>query len=239
MSETPSVPTPHIEAPRDAVAPRILMPGDPLRAAFIAENYLSDVKRFNAVRNMLGFTGYHRGVPVSVMGSGMGMPSMGIYSYELFHFYGAEQIIRVGSAGAYRQDLELMDLVAAIGAATNSSYEEQFGMPGRCCPTADFGLLRRAVAAAEERGWPIRVGNVLSSDTFYCADETAAARWARMGILAVEMEAAALYLNAAWAGRQALALLSISDHVFRGTALSAAERQTTFTRMMEVALATF
>ena len=236
MSQTFPVPTPHNAAQRGDIAPRVLMPGDPLRAQFIAESYLTDIEPFNHVRNMLGFTGRYEGVPISVMGSGMGMPSMGIYSYELYHFYGVEQIIRVGSAGAFAEQLELHDLVAAQGASTNSAYAAQYKLPGSYAPIADFGLLRRAVEAAEARDWPIHVGNVLSSDTFYSADEDAVARWARMGILAVEMEAAALYMNAAYAGRRALCLLSVSDHVIRGTALSAEERQTAFTRMMEIAL---
>jgi len=232
----PNVPTPHNAALEGQIAKLVLMPGDPLRAQYIAENYLEDVERFNTVRNMFGFTGSYRGKRVSVMGSGMGMPSIGIYSFELFNFYGVESIVRIGSAGGIGEGLELRDLVVAQGACTDSNFAHQFRLPGTYAPIADFGLLRRAVGSAERLGVPVRVGNVLSADAFYTADETAAQRWSEMGVLAIEMEAAALYMNAAKAHKKALALLSISDLVFTGEALPASERQTSFTQMMEVAL---
>lgn len=232
----PKLPTPHNAAVEGQIAKLVLMPGDPLRAQHIAENYLQDVERFSAVRNMLGFTGSYQGHRVSVMGSGMGMPSMGIYSYELFNLYGVESIVRIGSAGGIGEGLKLHDLVVAQGACTDSNYANQFGLPGTFAPIADFGLLTRAVSAAERLGVPVRVGNVLSSDVFYNADESAAQRWASMGVLALEMESAALYMNAARAHKKALALLSISDLVFTGEEISAEDRQTSFTQMMEVAL---
>lgn len=232
----PKLPTPHNAAVEGQIAKLVLMPGDPLRAQHIAENYLQDLERFSAVRNMLGFTGSYQGHRVSVMGSGMGMPSMGIYSYELFNLYGVESIVRIGSAGGIGEGLKLHDLVVAQGACTDSNYANQFGLPGTFAPIADFGLLTRAVSAAERLGVPVRVGNVLSSDVFYNADESAAQRWASMGVLALEMESAALYMNAARAHKKALALLSISDLVFTGEEISAEDRQTSFTQMMEVAL---
>lgn len=232
----PKLPTPHNAAVEGQIAKLVLMPGDPLRAQHIAENYLQDVERFSAVRNMFGFTGSYQGHRVSVMGSGMGMPSMGIYSYELFNLYGVESIVRIGSAGGIGEGLKLHDLVVAQGACTDSNYASQFGLPGTFAPIADFGLLTRAVSAAERLGVPVRVGNVLSSDVFYNADESAAQRWASMGVLALEMESAALYMNAARAHKKALALLSISDLVFTGEEISAEDRQTSFTQMMEVAL---
>lgn len=230
------VPTPHNDALKGQIAKSVLMPGDPLRAQYIAEHYLEDVICFNRVRNMLGFTGSYQGRRVSVMGGGMGMPSVGIYSFELFNFYGVEQIIRIGSAGGIGEGLHLRDLVLAQGACTDSNYAHQFGLPGTYAPIADFGLLSRAVATAGELGVAVRVGNVLSQDIFYSADQGAAKRWASMGVLALEMEAAALYMNAAYAHKRALAILSISDLVFTGEELSARERQTSFTQMMEVAL---
>lgn len=232
----PKLPTPHNAAVEGQIAELVLMPGDPLRAQHIAENYLQDVERFSAVRNMFGFTGSYQGHRVSVMGSGMGMPSMGIYSYELFNLYGVESIVRIGSAGGIGEGLKLHDLVVAQGACTDSNYASQFGLPGTFAPIADFGLLTRAVSAAERLGVPVRVGNVLSSDVFYNADESAAQRWASMGVLALEMESAALYMNAARAHKKALALLSISDLVFTGEEISAEDRQTSLTQMMEVAL---
>ena len=190
------------------------MPGDPLRAKFIADNYLDDVVCFNEIRNMLGFTGTYKGKRVSVMGSGMGMPSMGIYSYELFNFYDVENIIRIGSAGGIADDIKLRDIVIGMGASTNSKYAEQYKLPGTFAPTADFGLLRRAVEAAEKLGIKTVVGNILSSDTFYDDNPDANSLWKKMNILCVEMEAAALYMNAARAGKKALCILTISDHVF-------------------------
>ena len=232
----PNTPTPHNGAGPGEIAETVLMPGDPLRAKFIAENYLGGVKCFNTVRNMLGFTGTYRGRPVSVMGGGMGIPSVGIYTYELYHFYGVENIIRIGSAGGIADGVALRDVVAGMGACTDSNYAAQYRLPGTFAPVADYGLLTRAVSAAEALGIPVKVGNVLSSDTFYGDDGNALLSWKKMGVLAVEMEAAALYMNAARAGKKALCLLTISDRPLAGESLPAEERQTGFTRMMEVAL---
>lgn len=231
-----NIPTPHIKATEGQIAKTVLMPGDPLRAKFIAEKYLSDVICFNEVRNMLGFTGTYKGKRVSVMGSGMGMPSIGIYSYELFNFYGVDNIIRIGSAGALADEVKLRDIIIAMTASTNSNYASQFKMPGTYAPCASFPLLRKAVEKAEAMNLRAVVGNVLSSDTFYDDNVDANDLWKRMGILAIEMESAALYMNAARAGKNALGIFTVSDHIYRGEALSADERQTSFTDMMEVAL---
>jgi purine-nucleoside phosphorylase len=231
-----NIPTPHIGAKAGDIAKTVLMPGDPLRAKFIAENYLKDVVCFNNVRNMLGFTGTYKGKKVSVMGSGMGMPSIGIYSYELFNFYDVDNVIRIGSAGGIAEDIKLRDIVIAMGASTNSRFAEQYKLPGTFAPIADFGLLRKAVETAEKLGIKTVVGNVLSSDTFYDDNSEANALWRKMHVLCVEMEAAALYMNAARAGKNALCILTISDHVFTGEALSAEDRQNTFRDMMEIAL---
>jgi purine-nucleoside phosphorylase (EC 2.4.2.1) len=231
-----NIPTPHINAKKEDVAKTVLMPGDPLRAKFIAENYLENVTCVNSVRNMLGFTGTYKGKKVSVMGSGMGMPSIGIYSYELFNFYDVDNIIRIGSAGGIADNIKLRDIVIAMGASTNSNYAAQYKLPGTFAPIADFGLLRKAVEAAEKLGIKTVVGNVLSSDTFYDDNKEANSLWKKMNILCVEMEAAALYMNAARAGKKALCILTISDHVFTGEALSAEDRQNTFRDMMEIAL---
>lgn len=231
-----NIPTPHIKATEGQIAKTVLMPGDPLRAKFIAEKYLSDVICFNEVRNMLGFTGTYKGKRVSVMGSGMGMPSIGIYSYELFNFYGVDNIIRIGSAGALADEVKLRDIIIAMTASTNSNYASQFKMPGTYAPCASFPLLRKAVEEAEAMNLRAVVGNVLSSDTFYDDNVDANDLWKRMGILAIEMETAALYMNAARAGKNALGIFTVSDHIYRGEALSADERQTSFTDMMEVAL---
>jgi purine-nucleoside phosphorylase len=231
-----ATPTPHNEAVKGQIAPFVLMPGDPLRAKRLAETYLEDVEQFNGVRNMLGYTGTYEGRPVSVMGSGMGMPSIGIYSYELFNFYGVESIVRIGTAGGVASDVRLRDIVLGMGACTDSNYAHQFNVPGTLAPIADFGLLSRAAAAGARLGYPMRVGNVLSSDVFYNDDPTAEQRWAKMGVLAVEMESAALYLNAMRAHKRALTVLTVTDVVSRGEALSAEERQESLTQMMEVAL---
>lgn len=227
--------TAHNTAAKGDFAKTVLMPGDPLRAKFIAENFLADPRLVNNVRGIQGYTGTYRGVPVSVMASGMGMPSMGIYSYELFQFYGVDNIIRVGSAGAMNADLKVRSLVAAQGACTDSNFAHQYQLPGTYAPIASFTLLETAVAKARELELPIAVGNVLSSDVFYDASGENA-RWAKMGVLCAEMEAAALYCNAASTGKRALALLTISDNLVTGEALSPEERQTTFTDMMRVAL---
>ena len=231
-----NIPTPHNEAKSGEIAKTVLMPGDPLRAKFIAENYLEDVVCFNKVRNMLGFTGTYQGKRVSVMGGGMGMPSIGIYSYELYNFYDVDNIIRIGSAGGIAEDIKLRDIVIGMGASTNSNFAAQYKLPGTYAPIADFDLLRKAVEAAERMKIKTVVGNVLSSDTFYDDNKEANSLWRKMNILAVEMEAAALYMNAARAGKKALCILTISDHVFTGESLSAEDRQLTFRDMMEIAL---
>ena len=228
--------TPHNAAEKGQIAKVVLMPGDPLRAKYIAETYLEDVECFNTVRNMLGYTGTYKGKKVSVMGGGMGIPSIGIYSYELYHFYDVESIIRIGSAGGFQDDVNVMDIVIGMGACTNSNYAHQYGLPGTFAPIADYELLEKAVQIAKAQGASVKVGNILSSDTFYDDDSTANEKWKKMGVLAVEMEAAALYMNAARAGKKALCMLTISDHLFKDESLSAADRQTGFGKMMEIAL---
>lgn len=231
-----NIPTPHIEAKNGDIAKTVLMPGDPLRAKFIADTYLKDAVCFNQVRNMLGYTGTYEGKRVSVMGGGMGMPSIGIYSYELYHFYDVDNIIRIGSAGGIADNIQLRDVVIGMGASTNSNYASQYKLPGTFAPIADFELLRKAVEAAEKLNIKTVVGNILSSDTFYDDNKEANSQWKKMNVLAVEMEAAALYMNAALAGKKALCILTVSDLVFTGEALSAEDRQLTFRDMMEIAL---
>lgn len=230
--------TPHNKAELGEIAKTVLMPGDPLRAKYIADNYINDVQCFNSVRNMYGFTGTYRGKRISVMGSGMGMPSMGIYSYELFNFYDVDNIIRIGSAGAFDDDLNLKDIVLGMGACTDSNYASQFNLPGTFAPIADFELLRTAYDAALSANVNVRVGNVLASDVFYNDDNSVNDRWKKMGVLAVDMESAALYMNAARCRKKALTILSISDHLYRNEKLSTQERQTGFSTMMEIALET-
>lgn len=231
-----NTPTPHIEARPGEIAGTVLMPGDPLRAKFIAETYLENPVCFNQVRNMLGFTGVYQGKRVSVMGGGMGMPSIGIYSYELFHFYDVETIIRIGSAGGLGKNVKLRDVVIGMASCTDSHYASQYNLPGTIAPVADFSLLRRAVEAAEKKGISPVVGNLLSSDIFYNADPTGSEKWRDMGVLAVEMESAALYLNAMQAGKKALCICTISDHLFTKESLSSLDRQVSFREMMEIAL---
>jgi len=230
------MPTPHISAKEGDFAKTVLMPGDPLRAKYIAETYLENPRLVTSVRNMLGYTGTYKGKEISVMGGGMGMPSIGIYSYELFNFYGVESIIRIGSAGGFSDKLQLKDVVVGMGACTNSNYAAQYGLPGTFAPIADYELMQKAIDVAKEQGTRVVVGNVLSSDPFYNADPTANDKWKKMGVLCVEMEAAALYMNAAQAGKKALCLLSISDHLYTGEELSSEERQVGFGKMMEIAL---
>ena len=229
-----NVPTPHIGAQLGEIAETVIMAGDPLRAKFMAEKFLENPVQFNSVRGMLGFTGMHDGKRVSVMGHGMGIPSIGIYTYELYNFYGVKTIIRVGSAGSLHRDLHVGDLCIAIGACTNSNYGSQYELPGVFAPIADFELARRAADACDRMGYSYKVGNVLSSDTFY-TENAHNDRWMNMGVLAIEMEAAALYMNAARSGNRALVILTISDHLLTGAATTAEERQNTFTRMMDVA----
>ncbi len=229
-------PTPHIKATPADFAPTVLMPGDPLRARFVAENFLTDARLVNNVRGIQGYTGTYHGSPVSVMASGMGMPSIGIYSYELYNFFGVENIIRIGSAGGLADDVRLRDVLIGMGACTNSAYQDQYKLNGNYAPIASFELVRRAVEEAEALGVRYKVGNLLSSDVFYHADPNFNDGWYKMGVLAVEMEAAALYMNAAAAGRRALAICTVSDHILRGEALDSDARQNTFTDMMTIAL---
>ena len=230
--------TPHINAENGDFAKTVLMPGDPLRSKYIAENFLGDTKLVNNIRGVQGYTGTYKGKPVSVMASGMGIPSIGIYSYELFNFFGVENIIRVGSAGAVSPDLNLYDLVAGMGACTDSDFARQFGLSGTFAPIADFTLLTACVNEGKKLGADIHVGNLISSDTFYSDNSEAFAGWKKMGVLAIEMEAAALYMNAARAGKRALALCTISDCPEKGTETTAEEREKSFTQMMEIALNT-
>ena len=227
-------PTPHIGAKFGDIAETVIMAGDPLRVKFMAENFLDDSVQFNNVRGMLGFTGTYKGKRVSVMGHGMGMPSIGIYTYELYNFYGVKTIIRVGSAGSIQHDLHVGDLVVAMGACTNSNFAWQYELPGSFAPIADFSLVRKAVETCERLGYHYKVGNVLSSDTFY-SENPHNDKWINMGVLAVEMEIAALYMNAARSGNRALGICTISDHILTGEVTTAEERQTTFTHMMDVA----
>jgi len=232
-----SVPTAHNAAKRGDVAKTVLMPGDPLRAKFIAENFLDEITCYNEVRGMLGFTGLYKGQRVSVQGHGMGIPSVGIYTYELFNFYDVDTIIRVGSSGAIRSDVKIMDVIFAMGACTDSNYAAQYQLPGTYAPIATYSLLRTAVEVAEELEQAYHVGNVLSSDFFY-KDMGSALDWDKMGVLAVEMEAAALYMNAVRAQKQALTILTVSDELHSGRELPAHDRQVSFTTMMKIALET-
>ena len=230
-----NIATPHIQAVPADFAPTVLMPGDPLRAKFIAETYLENAKLVNNVRGVQGHTGFYKGKRVSVMASGMGMPSIGIYSYELFNTFGVENIIRIGSAGAISPELKLRSIVLGQGACYNSNFAEQYGLLGHFAPIASWGLLKKAADKAEEMGLPTYIGNLLSNDLFY-DDGLHTMAWQKMGVLAVEMEAAALYMNAARTGKNALAICTISDSLVTGEECSAQERQETFTQMMELAL---
>lgn len=233
------IPTPHISANKEDIAKTVLMPGDPLRAKFIAETFLESPVLVNNVRGVQGHTGTWKGVPVTVMASGMGIPAIGIYSWELYNFYDVDNIIRIGSAGAMRDDLKLMDIVAGQGACTDSNFAHQFELNGTFAPIADYTLLSNCVEAAKEKGIDMKVGNILSSDNFYspsnCDDST---KWRDMGVMAVEMEAAGLYMNAARAGKRALCICTISDHLYRSEALSSEQRQLSLTQMIEIALDT-
>lgn len=228
--------TPHNQAKKGDIAKTVLMPGDPLRAKFIAETYLENVRCFNTVRNMLGYTGTFEGKEISVMGSGMGIPSIGIYSYELFNFYDVDAIIRIGSAGGIAEGVKLRDVVIGMGACTDSNFASQYRLPGTFAPIADFSLLEKAVALARKQGVNIHVGNLISSDLFYGDYANSLTDWKKMGVLAVEMEAAGLYMNAARCGKKALAMATVSDLPLTGEATTAEERQNTFTQMMEIAL---
>ncbi len=227
-------PTPHISAQYGEIAKSVIMAGDPLRAKLMAERYLENAVQVNNVRSMLAFTGEYKGKKVTVMGHGMGIPSIGIYTYELYNFYDVETIIRVGSAGSLHKDLHLGDIVVAQGSCHNSNYGIQFELPGVYAPIADFDLCRKAAESAEKFGYRYRVGNVFSSDSFY-TENAHNDKWINMGVLCVEMEAPALYMNAARAGKKALVMITMSDNIVTGEAMSAEQRQTSFTNMMDVA----
>ena len=230
--------TPHINASPEDFAKTVLMPGDPLRSKFIAETFLEDAKLVNNVRGIQGYTGTYKGKRVSVMASGMGMPSIGIYSYELYNFFGVENIIRIGSAGGISTDVKIRDIIIGQGASTTTNFAVQYGLEGTFAPIASYELMKVTIEEADKIGASYKVGNLLSSDIFYNADPDASKKWQRMGILGVEMEAAALYMNAAYAGKRALAICTVSDHLFTGEALDAESRQNSFTEMMEIALNT-
>ena len=231
-----SIPTPHITAKKEDFAKTVLMPGDPLRSKFIAENFLENAVLVNDIRGVQGYTGYYKGKRVSVMASGMGMPSIGIYSYELFNFYDVSSIIRVGSCGSFSPDLNLCDIILAQGSCTDSNFANQYNLPGTFAPIADFGLLSKAAAECKKKGVNYRVGNILASDVFY-NDSFSPMDWAKMGVLGVEMESTALYCNAARAGKKALCICSVSDSFVRPELnMDADERRTAFTKMMEIAL---
>jgi purine-nucleoside phosphorylase len=229
-----NTPTPHIGAKYGDIAETVIMAGDPLRVKLMSEKFLDDAVQFNNVRGMLGYTGSYKGKRVSVMGHGMGMPSIAIYTYELYNFYGVKTIIRVGSAGSINKDLHIGDLAIAMGACTNSNFAAQYELPCTFAPIADFSLVRAAAESCERLGYKYMVGNVLSSDTFY-GENPHTDKWISMGVMAVEMEIAALYMNAARSGNRALGICTISDHILTGEATTAEERQNNFTHMMDVA----
>lgn len=231
-------PTPHIKAEPSDFAKTVLMPGDPLRSKFIAENFLENARLVNNVRGIQGYTGSYKGEKVSVMASGMGMPSMAIYSYELYNFFGVENIMRIGSAGGLSENVKIRDIIIGMGASTTSSYAVQYGLEGTFAPIASYELLETAVEEAKKLNARIAVGNLLSSDIFYNANPEAQKKWQAMGILGVEMEAAALYMNAAHAKKRALAICTVSDHLLTGESLDSDARQNSFTEMMEIALNT-
>jgi purine-nucleoside phosphorylase len=231
-------PSESIAAKYGDISKAVLMPGDPLRAKFVADKYLQNPVCFNTIRNMLGFTGTYKGKRISVMGSGMGVPSICIYAYELFKFYDVDSIIRIGSAGALNEGIKPRDVIIAMGASTNSNYDKQYSFPGQLAPTASYALLRSAAEAAARLGVNAQVGQVFTSDTFYNANQSAAIQCRDMGILAVEMETSGLYWTAMHLRKKALSILTVSDHVFTGESLTAMERQESFGEMMEVALET-
>lgn len=234
---TQSVPTPHNSAKLGDIAETVLLPGDPLRAKYIAETFLENPVQYNTVRGMYGYTGTYKGKRISVQGTGMGIPSIGIYTYELIHFYGVKNLIRIGSAGAIQEDLKLHDVVIGMGSCTDSNFASQFNLPGTFAPVASYELLEKAVNSARNLNVNVKVGNILSSDVFYGEDGLdGLKKWQKMGVLAVEMESAGLYMNAARAGVNALCILTISDCPFTGEVTTAEERQVAFTNMMKVAL---
>ena len=227
-------PTPHIGAQYNEIAKTVIMAGDPLRAKMMAERYLTDVKTVNEVRGMYAYTGMHNGKRVTVMGHGMGIPSIAIYTYELYNFYDVETIIRVGSCGSRQMDVRIGELVLAMGSCTDSHYADQYNLSGTFAPIADFGLLRAAADACDRLGYKYHVGNTFATDSFYCEDPRKT-NWTKMGVLADEMEAAALYMNAARAGKKALVICTVSDHILAGETTTSEQRQNTFTQMMDVA----
>ena len=231
-----SLPTPHLSAKQGEIAKTVLMPGDPLRAKYIAENFLKNYKCINQVRNMLGYTGFYKDKEVSVMSSGMGMASMGIYSFELFNFYDVENIIRIGSAGALSESLCIKDIVVGLGACTDSNYSYQYGLNGVLAPVCSYKLLKKVSEISDKLNIKINVGNILSSDVFYNEDKDAMKNWKKLGVLAVEMESAALYMNAARKNKNAICICTISDHIFSGESCSAKEREVSFLDMMKLAL---
>ena len=237
-------PTPHINATPDDFGQTVLMPGDPLRSKYIAEHFLENARLVNNVRGVQGYTGTYHGVKVSVMASGMGIPSIGIYSYELYNAFGVQNIMRIGSAGAINPNIKVRDIVIGQGACTNSNFAAQYHLPGTFAPISSYKMLRHCADIAEDMGLRYHVGNILSSDTFYNDEEglpdglKSTPSWSKMGVMAIEMEAAALYMNAARCGRNALAICTISDHILTGENLPAIERQNSFTEMMELALKT-
>ena len=231
-------PTPHINATPDDFAKTVLMPGDPLRSQFIAKNFLENAKLVNNVRGIQGYTGTYKGERVSVMASGMGMPSIGIYSYELYNFFGVENIMRIGSVGAMSENVRVRDIIIGMGASTTTNFAVQYNLEGTFAPIADYKMMKTAIEEAEKIGARYAVGNLLSSDIFYNANADAQKKWQKLGILGVEMEAAALYMNAAYAGKSALAICTVSDHLLTGESLDSEARQNSFTEMMEIALNT-
>ena len=228
--------TPHNSGKVGDFAKTVLMPGDPLRAKFIADHFLENVRQVNGVRNMLGFTGTYKGKEVTVMGSGMGMPSIGIYSYELFKFYGVESIIRIGSCGSYQPDIDLYDVIICQGSCTDSNFASQYHLNGTFSALGSYDLVEKAVNAAKQKGARYHVGNIMSSDIFYGAAGEAWKKWASMGVLGVEMESYALYCNAAYLHKKALTILTVSDSFTSHKETTAEERQNSFTQMMEIAL---
>ena len=225
----------HIAASKGQIAESVLLPGDPLRAQFIAENFLEEPVRYTDIRNMYGFTGRYKGVPVSVQGSGMGMPSMGIYSWELITEYGVQNLIRIGTAGAFTDELELGDVFLALAASTDSNYQHAFDVPGQYSPSASWELVKKVYAASNETGIEFKAGNVVTCDVFYEFGDWWK-KWAKMGVKAVEMETAALYMNAAYNNVNALSIISISDNFVTGSKSTVEERQNSFTNMMKLAL---
>lgn len=229
-------PTPHINASPEDFAKTVLMPGDPLRSQFVAKNYLENAKLINNVRGIQGYTGTYKGERVSVMASGMGMPSIGIYSYELYNFFGVENIMRIGSVGAMSEKVKVRDIIIGMGASTTTNFAVQYNLDGTFAPIADYQMMKIAIEETEKIGARYAVGNLLSSDIFYNANPDAQKKWEKLGILGIEMEAAALYMNAAYAGKSALAICTVSDHLLTGESLDSEARQNSFTEMMEIAL---